>query len=235
MRVRGRGQRWPTADTRRQPCATADVRALLLAALLALLAGCASVPTPTTAADGRLVVPSDRPVALLVAGDSLAAGFTTTDGDRAFVRIIATTLGATVTMPPLRDQPLTTVDRVLDMPGGQDVVLVELGTNDIGRRTPAIDFRARYAALLDRAREGSPAAALVCLGTWAGDGGSSGGADYDTIISSLCAERAGRFVDLGPIYRAPGTRGTTDFHPDDDGHRMIADAVLGVLDTQEDP
>jgi lysophospholipase L1-like esterase len=140
------------------------------------------------------------------------------------------------------------------LPPARRLVVVEIGTNDwLGyvprgrwRPTPPEQFGADYARLLDRVTAGG--AALVCLGIWGpadaraeADGRAEGGTElaaYDDAISDACQRRGGAFVALSPVYETPGSRGpagrrtpwgiSDTTHPNDEGHRMIADLVLAA-------
>ena len=88
----------------------------------------------------------------------------------------------------------------------------------------------------------------VCLGIWGpadggaeADGRAEGGAElaaYDAAIAGACHSRGGAFVALSPVYETPGSRGPAGrrtpwgisdaTHPNDLGHRMIADLVLAA-------
>jgi len=179
---------------------------------------------------------SDGVATVLVSGDSLAGAFFASAPERGFVGLVSEAIApATVTEAAQAHQTLTTVAAITDVPADVDLAIVELGTNDVGEQTPLADFDAQYGALLDRIRSSSPGAAIVCLGTWTGWGG-----DYDALIERACVGHGGRYVALGGLFRDAANRGPEgretflgagdDFHPNDAGHRAIADAILAVLD-----
>jgi lysophospholipase L1-like esterase len=140
------------------------------------------------------------------------------------------------------------------LPPARRRVVVELGSNDwlgyvpLGRwrPTPLERFGADYERLLDRLTEAGELP--VCLGIWGpADGGAEadgrveGGvalAAYDAAISAACHRRGGAFVALSPVYEMLGSRGPAGrrtpwgisdaTHPNDLGHRMIADLVLAA-------
>ncbi|MEZ3155828.1 SGNH/GDSL hydrolase family protein [Microbacterium sp. BWR-S6Y] len=195
-----------------------------------------ATPTPT-ARPGTVLVDrkNDGSVRMLVAGDSLTAGFFATTKDRGFIRLVADDIGSVdVTGAAQAQQTLSTVAAVTDVPSDVGVAVVELGTNDVGVPTPLADFEQQYASLLDRIRSTSPKAGLLCLGTWTADG-----AAYDEVIARSCAARAGVYVSLaeafatadfhGPAGRETFAGAGDEFHPNDAGHRAIADAVLAAL------
>jgi lysophospholipase L1-like esterase len=198
----------------------------------------AEAPTPTpTPTSTLLAVPRDAQgsARVLITGDSLAAGFFASAEDQGFSALVASALGPVeLTTVSRAHQTLTTVAGVTDVPPDLDLAVIELGTNDVGIPTPLADFDAQYADLVSRIRASSPDAALVCTGTWTADG-----AAYDEVIARVCAESGGRYVSLGALFATPELRGPDsrdtfvgpgdDFHPNDAGHRAIADAVLSVL------
>lgn len=195
-----------------------------------------STPTPTARPGTALIERAgDGRVRMLVAGDSLAAGFFATTKDRGFIRLVADGIGSVdVTGAAQAQQTLSTVAAVTDVPADVGVAVVELGTNDVGVPTPLADFEQQYASLLDRIRSTSPRAGLLCLGTWTADG-----AAYDEVIARTCAARGGIYVSLagsftnaefhGPTGRETFAGAGDEFHPNDAGHRAIADAVLSAL------
>lgn len=194
-------------------------------------------PTPSTSTSGLLRIPRDAKgnARVLVTGDSLAAGFFASTEAQGFSSLVTGALGrVTPTTVSRAHQTLSTVAGVTEVPPDLDLAVIELGTNDVGIPTPLADFEAQYGDLLGRIRTSSPDAALVCLGTWTADG-----AAYDETIARVCAANAGRYVSLAGLFalpelHGPGGRDTfagpgDDFHPNDAGHRAIADAVLAVL------
>ena len=194
-----------------------------------------ATPTPTT--PGLLRIPRDTAgnARVLITGDSLAAGFFASTEAQGFSSLVAGALGrVTPTTVSRAHETLSTVAGVTEVPADLDLAVVELGTNDVGIPTPLPDFEAQYAELIGRIRTSSPDAAIVCAGTWTADG-----AAYDEVIAGVCTANAGRYVSLAGLFATPDLRGPAgrdtfvgagdDFHPNDAGHRAIADAVLAVL------
>lgn len=193
-------------------------------------------PTPTARPGTALVTRAkDGTARMLVAGDSLAAGFFASEKDRGFTSLVADAVGRVeMTTAAQAHQTLTTVAAITDVPDDLDLAVVELGTNDVGLPTPLPDFEQQYTGLLERIRASSPSAALVCLGTWTSDG-----AAFDEVIARTCAARGGVYVGLADAfstasYHGPAGRDTfagagDEFHPNDVGHRAIADGVLKAL------
>jgi acyl-CoA thioesterase I len=122
-----------------------------------------------------------------------------------------------------------------NFPRDQQLYVVELGTND-ARLVDYRDFRTQYARLLDRIRNASPDAALVCVGVWRPKEIAD---TFDTIIKDLCEVRGGVFRALRDLAEDEDLRGPAGvatfggksdaFHPNDRGHRMIADRVLDAI------
>lgn len=117
-----------------------------------------------------------------------------------------------------------------------DLAVIELGTNDI-KKTNLRTFRETYDRVLNRI-QGSPQAKIICVGTWGFDG-STGSDPYDAAIESSCKAHGGVYVDLSRLFEdktniGPEGRDTwagpaDDFHPNDQGHGLIADALLDHL------
>ncbi|MFZ0217562.1 MAG: GDSL-type esterase/lipase family protein [Candidatus Dormiibacterota bacterium] len=131
-------------------------------------------------------------------------------------------------------------------PAGQDVIVVHLVTNDYSNdNTPLPVYRSEFSQLLDKLRESSPAARLICLGAWeAPHARNSVGetvTDFDLSVRSACQARGGTFVPLSAIFDQPINRGpigaltaygTADnYHPNDAGQQAIANTVLAAIRT----
>ena len=96
------------------------------------------------------------------------------------------------------------------------------------------EFASTYSALVGRIREKSPDAALVCVGVW-----PDYGQDYDAEIETACHDRQGSFVPIRDLWSTEGMRGpagvptphgeSDTFHPNDAGHRAIADRILNSI------
>lgn len=186
--------------------------------------------------------PTDRPLRVLFAGDSITVGAFATSDDRNFRGLVTAALsaGGPVKDTRIGDSGLTTAEVLPEVAGagdGFDLVVVELGTNDVAESTPE-QFAVDYPAMLDALRQRSPDALLVCAGPWGGPNDER--RRDEGIVAKACTERGGRFVGLVDLYadqanRYPETMvredGVTvdDFHPNDAGHAAIARAILGVL------
>lgn len=143
--------------------------------------------------------------------------------------------------------PGATVQQTLswNYPTGQDLVVIDIVTNDFLRSTPMSSFEASFTALLQKLRQGSPKAGFVCLGDW----GKIGGVDlrgesaysFDQIVSTTCRAFSGIYVPINQIFDLPGARGPVGhpsivgpahdaFHPNDYGDQLIAQAVVAAIE-----
>lgn len=195
----------------------------------------------TLAANAPLTVqrPADRPLSVLFAGSSLTLGRDASSEDTSFRGVIASKLlaGGPVETTRIGDIGTTAAQVLPEIEAKNvtsDVVIVELGTNDISKNTP-IQFANDYPAFLDAVRKKSPNAALICLGAWQS---SPAGVSISIVIESECMAKGGRYVSLATFHANPAMRsspgvphfagGKTDgAHPNDLGHSEIATAVLG--------
>jgi lysophospholipase L1-like esterase len=203
-----------------------------------LLFSCDGMAADQRASDAgplSLTLTQGKPLRVLFAGDSLTGGYFASDQAHSFPALVKQRLGnVKETYPGLSNQKLTTVGRITEVPADLDLAVLELGTNDVGIPTALDVFRQQYGDLVARIRRRSPNVVLLCAGTWTGNGHS-----YDAVIRSVCASAGGRYVELHDIYARPGTRGpagvltkfglSDTFHPNDEGHRFIANALLAGI------
>lgn len=218
-----------------------------MALVASLFAGCAAPRPPAPAP------PAGPTISLLVVGDSLAlgTGADAPSGGFAFqvyrrlrethpgssIRNIAIG-GATVAdalrleVPQLRARPA-------------DVVIIEIGANDVVRRTPPAAFTARFRQLLADVRTADPQAAIVVVGipdvaiSPLFDRGDRPAvhraAREDSRAAQDAAAAAGaRYVDLFPISdrlgRDTGRYLSADqFHPSTEGYTIVANAVYPAV------
>jgi acyl-CoA thioesterase-1 len=218
---------------------------------MAGFAACSSSESPAveqpTETAGRLHVeaPDGAPLRVLFAGDSLTGSYYATTEALGYRPLVVDALGKRGEVEPVGvgvpHGRLSEVEAGTEIPAGAQLALLEVGTNDFGK-TPIRTFTDQYASLLDRVSASSPGVAFLCLGIWRGsDDAVNGvnGATYDAAIKSECEERGGHFLPLQPIYDTEGTRGPSgrdtwlgaadEFHPNDKGHALIAEAVLDAL------
>jgi lysophospholipase L1-like esterase len=208
------------------------------------------------AAGSTRLRPRHRHPDVVIIGDSLTAGAHASDRRRAYpaLTLDALRLGAEGS----RTSRVIGLSggRVADLAErrlapARRLVVVEAGTNDwLGyvrsggwSPTPLEQFGHSYGRLLDRML--GPEVVLICLGIWGPRAGQSeaGGAveDYDAVIADECHRRGGRFLALAGIHddascRGPAGRstpfGTSDeMHPNDHGHRRLAELVLAAYET----
>jgi lysophospholipase L1-like esterase len=224
---------------RRPPALAIAVRRALAAATVALGLPLAVPAGASTGSTYALRIPPHTRLHLLVAGDSLGFAKFASDAGHGFTALVAQGLErrgpVKVTYPTYRSGDRNTlVATVTAVPAGIGAAIVELGTNDVGAGTRAAPFRRSYVRLLRRVRARSRKGPLLCLGVW---GEST--RRYDRIIERACHRRKGVFVALAPLFRDAALRGPAgtptafgvrdDFHPNDEGHRRIAQAILRVL------
>jgi lysophospholipase L1-like esterase len=200
---------------------------------LALLAG-AGCRTSPSAAGASPAMPR-----IGFVGDSLTIGLYATSQAQAYPELVASALHAQPVIQATSGIAATSLDPRMPLPTGVKIVVVELGTNDLSQRVE--DFQRSYQALVGRLKRASPRTTSVCLGVWRGAADSAPltgvlPAAFDEAIARVCP---GSFVALASLYRDPSLHGPAGrptwkgaadwFHPNDEGHRRIADAVLEVL------
>jgi lysophospholipase L1-like esterase len=180
-------------------------------------------------------------------GDSTAAGVGASSIEDALPRQVATALDRPVELTVLAVSGATVSDvrdeQVARVPAGTDLVVVDVGSNDVTHLTRSGDFRDRYEAVLARL-PGS--AAVVLLGV--PDMGSvtrlaqplrfvAGvrGGTLDRVVAEVARDRDLLYVDIagetGPSFRAdPGRYLAADrYHPSDAGYRLWADATIPLV------
>jgi lysophospholipase L1-like esterase len=181
-----------------------------------------------------------RPTSVLFTGDSLTGGYFASRVSQSFPALISNVIGPVTQQTAQRaNQTLSTVSGITNVPTGLDLAVVELGTND-WNETPLNTFRNQYDALVERIRAASPDAAIVCLGVWRDN--TNG---YDAEIQDSCLAANGIFVPIARLYRPTQNRGpagvrvergtSDDFHPNDRGHAVIANAVLAAIGQPQVP
>ncbi|WP_086664060.1 SGNH/GDSL hydrolase family protein [Lentzea kentuckyensis] len=107
-----------------------------------------------------------------------------------------------------------------------NAVVINLGTNDVGHSVTKDQFRASYVTLLQRAREKYPTAAIFALGTFRKRYLPETQAAVKTLTDG--GDRNVYFVNTeGWINEATDT--TDNVHPNDQGHRKIADRLAPIV------
>ncbi|MCX2951726.1 SGNH/GDSL hydrolase family protein [Lentzea sp. NEAU-D7] len=107
-----------------------------------------------------------------------------------------------------------------------NAVVINLGTNDVGHSVTKDEFRSSYVTLLRRAREKYPTAAIFALATFR----KRYVPETQAAVKALTdgGDRNVHFVDtLGWIDEATDT--TDNVHPNDQGHRKIADRLAPIV------
>jgi lysophospholipase L1-like esterase len=186
--------------------------------------------------------PADRALRVLFIGDSLMWGSFASDESLTYRARVTAALsaGGPVEAATVGGPGWSAAEAAEDLPevtGPFDLVFVEVGANDSVALTAA-QFGRDYAALLDGVRTLAPDAALVCDGVWNGPELATA---LDRELRPVCAEHGGVVVPLSRLYVdetlrgpegsvVPGGGVRDQFHPNDEGHAAIAEAMLAVLE-----
>lgn len=183
----------------------------------------------------------DEVLRIAYLGDSLTAGLYASTEENTFRAKLTAAVAAD---GPFEEHGLRivggTVQQTLDendeFPDDQHVYIVELGTNDINEVDHRV-FNRQYEEMLQRVRQASPDAALVCLGTWRP---ISRGGNYDLVIRQQCEDFGGRYrrmndLEADPINKGPAGEETfgglsDDFHPNDAGHLAIFERAMSAIE-----
>lgn len=189
----------------------------------------------------RLVVerPSDRPLNVVFAGDSLTYGLFASTEAKGYRPQVVAALEADGPVDWSRGgqtgNTVGTVAKSIEFPQATDLAVLALGTNDLGK-TPVKRFTADYEALVAKVKNQAPDAAILCLGPWAdGDGSTT----YGPLIEEACEAGGGSYAPLTDLYTKPKHHGPAGvesfggksdvFHPNDSGYKAIADRVLAHI------
>jgi acyl-CoA thioesterase-1 len=210
--------------------------------MLASWAG-AAAPTPTPERSGKSRPLVQHTVAFI--GDSLTLGHYASQKELTFaarvqreygkafseethVRGKAGAMIKTVQRPDIMKLFMSALDETVD------VIVVELGTNDVGV-TPVREFKEKYEKFLAEIRQRNPEATLLCLGVWR----DSQSTAFDSSILQAAKAANGYFLPLDTVYRNVAYHaqsrvqtpwGLSDaFHPSDEGHRVIAENIIAAL------
>lgn len=186
-------------------------------------------------------------------GDSVSAGVGASGPEATVPRLVAATLGRPVRLDVFAtsgervsgalDEKVPRVEALVDPP---DVIVVQIGGNDVTHLTGLDDFRADYERLLDRVGSvgaqhvlalGIPAFGstprflqpLRAIVGWRGrqldeeirEAAAAGGATYVDVAGNTSEEFS---EDPGRYHAADG------FHPSDEGYTLWAEAVLEALE-----
>lgn len=209
------------------------------------VAGPAYIP-PTAAERGtpeaeQFTRPTDRPLRLLVAGDSLSNGTFADNADLGYNNLTQREFRRNGPVEPQRAgnageiaaQSLDDLDTVV---GPLDVAIVELGTNDVILNSPE-NFAREYPELIQKITAASPDVTLVCIGPW---GTAADAKPFATVIKKTCEEADGRYIGVSDLFENEANRGPKDsvtlagavrddFHPNNPGHQRIAQRVTAAF------
>lgn len=198
----------------------------------------ATLSTPG-ATPGATPTASPAPVISSVAyvGDSLTAGWNASTQANGFRALVSAGLSVSGTLSADSATAIAgaTTGEVEATIGGRvkaDLVIVALGTNDVGHKTPLAEFQTDYAAVLGTVQTDQ----LICVGVWRTDDRAA----YDAVIRQLCDGADGTFVEIGDLREVPTMVGipgqpaypkTADGrHPSDAGHQNIAARILDAVE-----
>jgi lysophospholipase L1-like esterase len=198
---------------------------------------------PAPGGQVRLAWPNGRALRVLFVGDSLTAGYFASRRSSAFPARVTAALRARgrVTETIAAKRGVTASYWASRQLPAADLVVLELGTNDFSvHLTSRAAFDSAYHRLVANVRARSPHAQLLCVSLWRSSHYGYEGETlltYNNIIAREC--RGGAFVWISQLYDAKGARepaglstflGKSDgIHPNDIGHRGIANAIDGAL------
>jgi len=174
--------------------------------------------------------PGARPAsgsAVIAFGDSLVTGHGTSPGHD-FVSLLSQRLGVPIVNAGRGGDTAESALRRLEtdvLARDPRVVIVLLGGNDILRRVPTEVTFANLAAIVERIRQRGAAVVLVGLST--GFLIDPYGPEY----ARLAERTSSAYVPdiLGDIFRNQA-RMADSIHPNDEGHRIMADRIAPVLE-----
>lgn len=186
----------------------------------------------------RVQFPVDRPLRVLFAGDTITGGYFASTQAKGFSQIVGAGLSTHGDVEEVRagnrEGKVETVDGLSDIPTDVDLAVLQMGVIEVGQKENPAEFGRDYARLLRNMKARFPKVAIACVSVWQGVSVNAGG--YDRIIRETCQTAGGQFVDISAVFadkrnRGPaGTKtwaGVSDaFHPNDAGHKAIADLIL---------
>jgi lysophospholipase L1-like esterase len=187
---------------------------------------------------------------VLVLGDSLTTGCCATSITRTFRYLLADELGAALGGDGLRNLPTVALSFDKYIPWGADLIVLEVGINDAIRFGPNLiaeeEYPAAYGVLLDRML--ATGATVVVVTPFAvvrrgtehypallryrqhilAEAAKRPGVIIADVWAATehcreCRSKAETVTAFPPLYRGD------DFHPSDEGHRVIAETILQAL------
>ncbi len=205
--------------------------AMLRTALLAMFAAVLLSPRPAVAQDAA----PPKPVYLAV-GDSLTGGLYATNG-HGWAYMVADAL------PGYRLQVVgaTGVDDAIDaLPAAlaahnPQLVTIEVGINNLGQKMDSPTFLTRYVAMLSILRSANTPRVVACTVPWTteepGSEVEAVAMRYNAAINFAVPAFGYQVADCwgATVGRYDYLSSIDGFHPNDAGHRAIADAVLRVV------
>lgn len=187
------------------------------------------------------------PGRLLVIGDSLTSGLYASSENNTFASLLATRLGM-----QLARRHAGTLANAYDVwrevkVWHPEIVIIEVGLNDVSRNVWSPDTWRRNYHDLVADMQGNGATVLVCTTFWAGIGKDHRNyQQYQSLnddIRQISKETGALLADLwagtngcercvsgvgDDSYFAPHYQGD-NFHPNNTGHQLIADAIINAL------
>jgi lysophospholipase L1-like esterase len=186
----------------------------------------------------------DNPV-VLFAGDSLSDGWYATEEVKGFRPIVSGALtkarpSSTFVQAHKAGYTTQQVADTFPVPEGINLAVVQLGTNDVTKKTNPGMFAGQYAAYVDAIKSKNPDAGLICLGSFFHAAEQSDA--IDKVIEAECNKHDGFYLDITAVYVTAGYRGPAGTptwlgksdmgHPNDLGHARIAEMVLSQIITE---
>lgn len=196
-------------------------------------------------ADTKLVKverPSERPLRVMFAGDTLTDGYFATSQGNGFSQRVGLSLAQggpveEVRGPSVADRRLETLGGFPEVPANLDLAILQLGTLEAGESMDTVAFSISYGVALRALKDRSPNAGIACLSVWQSTGANAGA--YDRIIQEQCQLAGGKFVNIASAFSntsnhgpegLPTWTGPADgFHPNDAGHEAIANVILELV------
>lgn len=174
-------------------------------------------------------------------GDSIAAGYFATTEASSFRGLVRARFVCSSELIGLYGWRSEDVDPASITAAAGDIVLVEMGTNDVtgypsGVPGPPADLEANLRTVAEAARAGNAACRLLFLSVWES---APARRPYDARIAAVAADYGRHFVSIAAIKDDPASSmpagaatyvGLSDgWHPNNSGHAAIAAAVGDVI------